>query len=187
MRELNRPFEQVNVEQFVINMYQIVNPIDDATPPSASPLPACTVFFVDPLDPTDHALSVQWSVNGVAVPGATGLTFTPDVSMLGPMIHTVSVRVVDTTTRVRDETLRNLFMTETRSWTINPPPPYGDVNQSGVVDLDDVLCLLAGFGNFALCPNADISPCGGSGGIGLDDILAVLAAFSGNPGCPPSC
>lgn len=64
--------------------------------------------------------------------------------------------------------------------------PYGDVNGSGVVDLDDILCVIAGFGNFDDCPTGDIAPpCTGDGIIDLDDILAVIGAFGGaNPcGC----
>ncbi len=63
---------------------------------------------------------------------------------------------------------------------------YGDVQPpggNGVVNLDDILCILGGFANFANCPNADINPCGGNGVINLDDILAVLGAFSGANPC----
>jgi hypothetical protein len=66
---------------------------------------------------------------------------------------------------------------------------FGDVNCDGVVNLDDILKVLAGFsGGFAAAPNADLAPCGGNGLINLDDILAVLAAFAGaNPcGCNPA-
>lgn len=63
---------------------------------------------------------------------------------------------------------------------------YGDVQPpggNGVVNLDDILCILSGFSNFPSCPNADINPCGGNGVINLDDILAVLSAFSGANPC----
>lgn len=60
---------------------------------------------------------------------------------------------------------------------------FGNTNCSGGVTLDDILCVLAGFGSFINCPNGDVSPCGGSGTITLDDILAVLAAFGGGNPC----
>lgn len=65
---------------------------------------------------------------------------------------------------------------------------FGNVNCAGAVTLDDILCVLAGFGSFPLCPNGDIDPCGGNGIINLDDILKVLNAFGGgNPcGCLPA-
>lgn len=61
---------------------------------------------------------------------------------------------------------------------------YGDVNCSGLVNLDDILCVLSGFANLASCPNGDIAPCQGNGFINLDDILAVLGAFAGQNLCP---
>lgn len=63
---------------------------------------------------------------------------------------------------------------------------YGSVAHcSNLVNLDSILCVLAGFANFASCPNSDIHPCGSNGLINLDDILAILQAFAGaNPcGC----
>jgi subtilisin-like proprotein convertase family protein len=62
---------------------------------------------------------------------------------------------------------------------------FGDVAKphNNIVNLDDILCVLSGFGNFNLCPNGDIAPCGGNGIINLDDILAVLAAFGGANTC----
>lgn len=66
---------------------------------------------------------------------------------------------------------------------------FGDVSapSNGNVDLDDILCLLAGFSSFANCPNGDIDPCAGNGLITIDDILKVLFAFAGGDpcGCEP--
>jgi len=118
MRSLNRPFEEVNNEQFVFHVYEVVSPIDDATPASVEPLSGCTTFFVVPLEPQDHALAVQWSVDGLEVPGETDRTFAADVTSLEPGIRQVSVTVADNTTRVRDETARALWMTDTRQWEI---------------------------------------------------------------------
>lgn len=60
---------------------------------------------------------------------------------------------------------------------------YGDVNCSGLVNIDDILCVLNGFANFASCPNGDLAPCQGNDFINLDDILAVLGAFAGQNPC----
>ncbi len=67
---------------------------------------------------------------------------------------------------------------------------YGNVDCSAnqQPSLDDILCALGGFANYANCPNADLQPsCVGNNIINLDDILATLAAFSGvDPcGCEP--
>lgn len=64
---------------------------------------------------------------------------------------------------------------------------FGNTNCTGPVnlaDLDDILCVLNGFANFATCVNGDIHPaCTGNNAINLDDILAVLAAFGGANPC----
>jgi hypothetical protein len=64
---------------------------------------------------------------------------------------------------------------------------FGNVNCRGPANQanwDDILCLLAGFGGFAKCPNGDIHPpCTGNNIINLDDILAELVAFGGGDPC----
>jgi hypothetical protein len=67
---------------------------------------------------------------------------------------------------------------------------WGDPNNSGGVNLDDILCLLNAFaGNFATCSFYACEHQGAvpDGTINLDDILAVLGAFSGAgyPHMPP--
>ncbi len=127
MQSLNRPFRQVNVEQFVLGAYETVRPIDDATPPGT--YQQDTVFFVDPvvlnLDaPATHSLDVQWSLDGDPIAGAVGTTL--DAASLGPVFgitlppgtYTLAVEVVDATDLVRDEAQRDLLMTDQRSWTL---------------------------------------------------------------------
>lgn len=73
------------------------------------------------------------------------------------------------------------------------PVRFGNVNGSAnqSPNLDDILCVLAGFADIDNCPNGDLAPttgpsaCQGNGIINLDDILSILAAFGGaNPcGC----
>ncbi len=136
MRNLGRPFEEVNIEQFVIYFYRTVDPIDAATP--AGVYPPNTTLTVDPVDPVSHALSVQWLRNGVAIPGATGLTLNVASLGLQPGVHAISVSVVDTTALVRDEAARAQWMSETREWTIDVPGVVssycaGKLNSDGCV------------------------------------------------------
>lgn len=125
MRSLDRPFEEINVEQFVLTIYEYVSPIDDATPPSTEPASPYQTFYVTVLQPLDHDLDIQWFVDAVEVPGATLATFTPSSVPLSPGIHNVSVTVVDSTSRVRDEVVRNASMTETRQWQVFVVGPAG--------------------------------------------------------------
>jgi len=64
---------------------------------------------------------------------------------------------------------------------------FGDIDDSGVVDLMDILCVLDGFGVPADCTAADLVPCGGDGAIDINDILAILDAFGGVAHCPEPC
>ncbi len=176
MQALNRPFQAVNVEQFVINFYKLVSPIDDATPASPIPLPAGTTFFVTPLQPVDHALDLQWSLDGEPVSGATGAQFTADWCSMEPGIYEVSVTVVDNTERVRDETARATWMTERRQWQIEVPF-RADITGDGTVDLADVLVLQQSWLQAPPYPSADIGPCPvGDNQINLYD-LAFLAQY----------
>jgi IgA peptidase M64 len=114
MRSLDRPFEQVNSERFVRHVYRYVRPIDSATPPGNHALDAD--FFVDPLDPLGQPLAVQWSLDGVPIPGATGTSFDAGSLGLTQGAYTLAVTVTDTTTLVRSPELRAMHLTETRSW-----------------------------------------------------------------------
>ncbi len=120
MRNLWRPFEEINTERLLVKIYQQVDPIDDATP--AGVYGSSAVLFVDPVDPSTHALDVQWYLNGNPITGATGTTL--DVGALGLTsgTHTVAVTVVDNTPLVINETKRAALMTESRAWTIADGP-----------------------------------------------------------------
>ncbi len=61
---------------------------------------------------------------------------------------------------------------------------WGDVNNSGDVNIDDILCMLDGFAHdFSTCSleNLDLSPCMADGVIDVDDVLAILDAFASLP------
>lgn len=116
MRELDYPFHQVNVEQFILEIYKIVDAVDYATPEGTYALG--TQFFVEPLQPATHSLDVQWYLNEDEIPGATETTFDASTLGLPPGEYTLSVKVVDNTEMVRDEDRRVLDMTFTREWTL---------------------------------------------------------------------
>jgi hypothetical protein len=71
--------------------------------------------------------------------------------------------------------------------------PYGDIappdcgQGEWVVDIADLLCVFDAYGDWTLCPPADIAPCGGDGQVELADILAMLHAFGGLPLCATTC
>jgi hypothetical protein len=55
------------------------------------------------------------------------------------------------------------------------------------VDVGDILIVLDAFSGLFICPDCDLSPCGGDGNTDVGDILAVLDAFSGIFACPHPC
>lgn len=56
MRDLDYPFYQVNIEQFIFKIYELVKPIDYATPEGTYAIG--TQFFVQPVKPATHSLDV---------------------------------------------------------------------------------------------------------------------------------
>ncbi len=134
MRNLNRPFEQVNVEQFLFSIYETVRPIDDATEPGT--YDQSTTFFVDPLDPTTHSLDVQWFLDDEPIPGAVGSTLDPSTLGLAPGSYRLMVEVVDNTDLVRDESFRTNRMTDERTWTLIQTITTGRIQGTVWNDLD---------------------------------------------------
>ncbi|MCB0324260.1 MAG: cadherin-like domain-containing protein, partial [Bdellovibrionales bacterium] len=117
MRTLGRGFNPPSIESFIIEMYRVVDPIDDATPEQGGLTGSATLYVV-PMEPVGRSLSVQWYVNGQPKAGAIGLTFRLDDYPLADGTYTVSVRVVDATPLVRDEEARSRFMKSERSWQV---------------------------------------------------------------------
>lgn len=115
MRSLGRPWEPVNIEQTILNVYKIVNPIDSAT--AAGSYGFDTDFSVDPIDPIGHALDIQWTLDGSPISGANGVHFNPTALNLSGN-HTLGVTVVDNTSLVRDPAIRSTRMTESKSWSL---------------------------------------------------------------------
>jgi len=68
---------------------------------------------------------------------------------------------------------------------------WGDLTNSGGVDIDDILCVLDAFAqDFTRCTRyaCDLRDCTPDGLLDLDDILAVLDAFAAMPyTCPDAC
>jgi len=118
MRSLDRPFEEVNVEQFIFKIYENVSILDDFTPLSDEPLSGYTDFYVVPVEPTPNTIVIQWYIDGQPVSGANAKTFSTDIPALSRGLHEVSVTVTDNTSKVRNEIKRGQLMTKTLKWQI---------------------------------------------------------------------
>ncbi len=177
MRSLNAPFNLPSVESFIIEIYKIVDPIDDATP--GRTLAGTETVFVSPTNPAFHSLNVQWFLDGEPLPDALATTL--DLASLGLDIgtHQLSVTVTDPTKFVRDEVARATWMTETRSWDVLVTQP-GDVDGDGIVGVADFLIVLAEWGPCQDCgtPQACPADLDGDCNVGIVDFLIVLANWS---------
>lgn len=156
--------------------------------PPASVAPVALLVKGDPNDPRISCVSLYVQANGTLGPvpvfqlpavwgtvNVTGFQIIPSGQMLPP-----------TTYFVQEEC--GAFLT---SPTAAITALWGDLNVDGAVTVDDILCVLNGFGgSFILCTfvNTDIFPCTPDGMINIDDILQILAAFGAVPyPCPPPC
>ena len=148
MRSLNRPFNLPSAEGVIIEIYKIINPIDDATPLSPM-LEGDELLFVEPIESSGVTMDIQWSINGVDIIGATGQTFDLAAFDLSTGDHSIAVTLVDNTPWVRDEVARANYLTQTRTWEIDRPeePCVGDITGDLVVDVSDFSVLLLNFGS----------------------------------------
>ncbi len=119
MRNLGRPFEEVNTELLIQKIYEKVRPIQAATP--AGTYTRRGVFFVDVMKPEGRPLKIRWSLNGNRLSEFDGFSQI-DASRLNVPASgaTLLVTVVDETSAVRDEELRRKLLTQTMSWKLKP-------------------------------------------------------------------
>ena len=129
MRNLNRPCGAVNREQFVLNYYSRVSPIDSFSPGTAY-RQYITTFQNLSYDVTRKApssgvaLLTTWKIDGTLQPAATGSVFTTTSENLGNGQHTITATVSDPTSFVRLDT--NNLLVETLTWRLtisNQLPP----------------------------------------------------------------
>ena len=118
MRSSFAPFCEVCSEALVLSVYERGRPIDAWTPTNlvlSWPGPSPATFIVAVQEPFSHTLSVQWLTNGVEVAGATGTNFAINPSALGSGARSVTVRVKDSTSLVRDDP--GGLLVQTVTWT----------------------------------------------------------------------
>lgn len=121
MRNLNRPCGQVNREQFVLQYYSRVSPVDSWLPTALNrsvPDYGDLSFSVSPMMPSGaSALSVAWKVDGIARPDLTGTGMTINSETLGNGAHTVAATVSDPTPFVRLDPSN--LLNDTITWSLN--------------------------------------------------------------------
>jgi hypothetical protein len=181
MRALGRPFNLPSVESLIIEMYKIVRPIDDFTSFDTL-LNGTETLGVTPM-PVEGgpALSVQWSLDGSPIAGATDVSLELTSVCMDQNIHEISVAVTDPTTWVRNEAARVQWMTDSRTWFVQISGCVAGRLQAPatVVDVNDLLFVINNWGAADSC--ADIAPAGGDGDVNIDDLLAVINSWGPCP------
>ena len=169
MRSLARPFNQPSAESFIIEMYNIVQPLDDHTPQVL--LDGSETVFVTPID-VGHPMQIRWYMNNLPLDLNDMSSFSLPSLSLPVGFHTLRVEVVDPTEWVRDEAARDSIMKQTVAWPIQIDEVVcvGDVTGDGVVDVADLLSVIKAWGPCSGCP-ADIN---GDSVVNVTDILAIV-------------
>ncbi|WP_344205871.1 M64 family metallopeptidase [Nonomuraea bangladeshensis] len=125
MKTLGYYYDQVGREVMTQRITAKTAVIQDATP-TAAPVGADRVLWVEPMRPVSHSLTTTWSVDGRTLPGDRDAL---DLRTLGlaPGTHTVTATVADPTGFVRDPAIK-AALTGTRTWTVDTAlttPPDG--------------------------------------------------------------
>jgi hypothetical protein len=113
MRSLGQPFDAVAREQFILGIYDLVDPLDAWLDESGTLVDPASLW-VDVIDPA--VIGVEWLIDGVVVAGAAGETFIPEDWLAEPGVYTVTARAFDATDWVR---LDRGPLEESVSWTVD--------------------------------------------------------------------
>lgn len=151
MRALGPNFNLPSAEQLIKSVYNVVKPIDGPPSPTTQTVlgPASSVS-VTLMQTVNNPLSVQWLLDGDPIPGATGASFNVASVNLRKGSSTLAVRVIDTTTMVRDEAFRGSRMTQVLTWSMPVAACLPDLDGDRSVDDTDFVGF-AGMYNVLLC------------------------------------
>ena len=155
MRSLDQPFDAVAREQFVLDFYKLVHPLD-AHLDNGAVLRNCDALWVDCIDP--NVISVDWTVNGSTFARA-GEQFTLSSHALGGGDFTITARAYDPTDWVRVADRSSLEQSVT--WSV--------VNDGSAIGTDGNDSLFVGSGDDTLAGGAGNDTL--RGGAGADQFV----------------
>ncbi len=124
MRSLGTTLCPVCREQISLRTNSVVDTIDTFSPPSTNVtllVPGQQTFSITHFVPAAHNPVVSWQIDGVAVPGANGLSLVLDSTSVGLGAHTVTASVEDRTPHVRNDP--GGILRETQTWQVSVTDP----------------------------------------------------------------
>jgi hypothetical protein len=175
MRSLGVPFNGPSLEQMIVKIHQSTAMLDGAVPSVGATVVRGASVAATPLQPSNHALSLQWYRGTEAIPGANSASI--DTTHISAAATGTQLRlvVVDPTTKVRNETLRATHLRETYAWNLIPDACRADLDLDGGVGGADLARLLADWGFGAIA--AGRSDVNGDNTVGAEDLALLLAAW----------
>ncbi len=172
MRSLNRPFDAVSREEIILDIYDIVDPLDGWLANQGT-LDNPASLWVDTVDP--DIITVNWLVDGVEVEGARGETFNPRAFGFQSGEFTITAMARDATPWVRIELEK---LQQSVAWTVHLDPldPIpGDANGDDVVNVEDLNLVRNHFGAAGEPIPGDTFPYNGR--VDIEDLNAVRNHF----------
>lgn len=118
MRTSGRPFNAPSREALILELYRRVNPIEATIDPNVF-YDESTTLWVTPMQPIGHDLKIEWTIDGLPIPGATSESLSLCGVAMNTGWHAVGVTVTDTTEMVRDEALRAAWLTQSVFFVVN--------------------------------------------------------------------
>jgi hypothetical protein len=181
MRTLGGVFNPPSAEALILEIYEIVSPIDSAPSESLS-FNGSEIVTVEVPQPGGHALEITWKVDGIVLEGQHEPSL--DLATLPIVAGTYPLECIvrDNTPMVRDEAKRDQLMTVSRTWMVFITVQQGDVDHDGDIDTDDFFSMLQHWGPCEqpamLCP-WDVQPADGDGRVGVEDFFYLLQHWTG--------
>ena len=131
MRESYFDFCEVCREALILAIYRFVSPIQSASPPDSTIQlrdDEQIELRVEPKEPQDHPLLIEWSVDGTLLDNSTR-SFLVQAAVLGNGEHHVEARIVDETDKVRTDPAG--LLGDIKRWTVQIGAPVEGPSRSG--------------------------------------------------------
>jgi|GEM_PF-1317500 len=119
MKDLMQPFCEVCTETLITSIYGKVRPVDSFSPTTNN----LTVtggesrsLSLSLMSPLTHDLSVQWTINGTTISGATNATLDISHGLLTNGLQVIVAQVVDATSAVRNDPSN--LLSQKISWNV---------------------------------------------------------------------
>ncbi len=179
MRSSARPHNLIGLQNGVVALNRFDGDpfplIDDVTQPFLGEFVGHDhEFFVTPLHPSTHELTIWWQLGLDVIPGQTGTTVRLCELQLQPGEYTLIVKLRDDTPWIFDEDVRQQNLFSNWAWRIIIEDQPADRTADGVIDFDDVLDFVVDFRS----QDASADLADPAGVLDASDVLAYLDRFT---------